>query len=240
MVSRKCYTHALEPRITFVGSQGIQLHPWVQVVEQKFRQEGYTVEHSTLEDMESQPNVISFVDLNGPFFHDMLEKDFSMFKGCLSSSNDVLWVTKSVQMDCEDPRYGLVLGVARTIRLEEHVNFGTLEVDEFNDASADALVKVFIKFQQQRHYRNHQWKEYEFALSDGVIYVGRHHWDSIDDYLLSHAADTNQRTLDITSYGVLDTLHWAQKQIQPPKPDEFEIKMKYIGLNFRVYRLSQI
>lgn len=238
MVSKKCNTCSSERRISLVGYDNSALHPWAQVVEQKLRQEGYTVEYSAFgDDMASQQDVISFIDLNGPFFHDMPETDFNRFRRLLSSSDNVLWVTKSVQMECEDPRYGMVLGVARTARAEEHVEFGTFEVDEFDDASADALVKVFDKFQRQRDYKDWQWKEYEFVLSDGTIYVGRYSWNPIGDYLLSPAVETNPRTLDITTYGVLDTLRWVQKRMEPLSPDEVEVNMKYIGLNFKVYRL---
>lgn len=112
--------------------------------------------------MSPHPDAISLVDSNGPFFDDLSGDDYTRFKDFLSSSKNILRVTKSVQMKCDDPRYGTVLGVARTARAEELVNFGTLEVDEFDEASADALLKVFAKFQQQRYVNNSEWKDFCF------------------------------------------------------------------------------
>lgn len=191
------------------------------------------------EQIEPEQDAISLIDLDGPFFHSMSETDYSQLKGLLASTKNMLWVTKSIQMKCEDPAYGLVLGLARTARLEEIGDFGTFEVDEFNDSAADALVKVFINFQQQRQVKDWQWKDYEFALHDGAIYVPRLHWNRIRDYLFTPAPDAIPRTLDVGIYGVLETIRWAPKRMQPLKPDEIEVKMSYIGMNFRVRMLRK-
>ncbi|RJE26620.1 polyketide synthase [Aspergillus sclerotialis] len=226
MISMKCNTYPSERRVAMVAYGDIQSNPWVQVVEQKLRQKGYDVQWPAFgEDMSVHPDVISLVDVN--------EDDYTRFRELLTSSKNILWVTKSVQMKCDDPRYGAVLGVARTARAEELVNFETLEVDKFNDASADALLKVFEKFRQQRTVKDSDSRDREFALSDGTIYVGRYHWRPIDAFLRIPTLDTHPRTLDIASYGVLDTLRWVQKRIGPLKSDEVEVNMKYIALNFK-------
>lgn len=222
-----------------VGYGDIQSNPWVQVVEHKLRQKGYNVQWSALgEDMSVHPDVISLIDVEGPFFDNLSEDDYIRFKELLVSSQNILWVTKSVQMKCDDPRYGTVLGVARAARAEELVNFETLEVDEFNDSSADALLKVFARFQQQRHDKDSESRDCEFALSDGTIYVGRYHWSLIDAFLRIPTLDAHPRVLNIASYGVLDTLRWVQARINPLKSDEVEVNMKYIGLNFKVILIT--
>lgn len=235
MISRKSEECLSGQKITFVGHPNTQLHPWVQTVERKFRQGGHTIQLSELgEQIVPEQDIISFLDWDGPFFHDMSEEDYNHFKDFISSSSNVLWATNSLQMHCKDPRYGLLLGVARTARAEELGGFHTLEIDNFNETAADALVTVFGKTQRQKHAKDGEWKDYEFALRGGSIYVGRLHWNPMAKYLLSPAPDTSPRTLDIGSYGILETIRCVQRRVDPLKAGEVEINMKYVGLNFRV------
>ncbi|KAL4894897.1 hypothetical protein BDV59DRAFT_212153 [Aspergillus ambiguus] len=73
----------------------------------------------------SGSNVISVVDLEGPFLHSMNEEDFNMFRSFISSIEDshLLWITPSIQARCEDPRCEITPHVA------------TLELDKIDHSS---------------------------------------------------------------------------------------------------------
>ncbi|KAF7586509.1 hypothetical protein BBP40_008777 [Aspergillus hancockii] len=161
------------------------------------------------------------------------EKRFAAFKGFVSSSPRILWVTQSLQVGCDDPRYGLVLGVSRTIRQELGHYFGTFEIDCFDNNAIISLVKVYEKFARQYERKDSADLDYEFALHDGTIYIGRFRWSSLTDKLLKIPDPGSPAKLSIRSYGSLDSLYWTPDRISILGPDDLEVDIKYVGLNFR-------
>ncbi|CAO1602447.1 hypothetical protein XANCAGTX0491_006056 [Xanthoria calcicola] len=120
-------------------------------------------------------------------------------------ASGLLWSTRPSQVNCRDPRYSQVLGVARTIRSELLLDFATLEIDVVNDAALQALVDVFLTF-QTRNKEAEIDPDQEFALAKGVIYTPRYYWDSAVKEL-STVADTElPRTLEIGKTGLVQTL----------------------------------
>lgn len=208
---------------------------WGRNLEKQLLQEGYVVNWCTLERTPIGQDIISLLDLEGPFFHNISEEDYGAFQRYLSVSNTsrTLWVTQSAQMRCEDPRFSLVLGLARTVRHEMMLDFATFEVDKFDSAAGTALIQVYRKFQGQK---DHDWidPDYEFVLQNGVVHIGRFHWVSLTEQLLCSPEPTTPKTLKIGTYGIMDTLSWSQTEMPQLLEDEVEISIKYIGLNFRV------
>ncbi|PYI00201.1 hypothetical protein BO71DRAFT_455104 [Aspergillus ellipticus CBS 707.79] len=198
---------------------------------------GYVVTWYALQDPPPPgSDAISLIDLDGPFFHHLSDEQFTLFQRYVAGMADahLLWITRSCQTHCEDPRYALVLGVARGIRAELGHKFATLEIDGFDSTIVTSALKVFKKLRDQVNF---PWlvPDYEFALKGGDTLVTRLHWSSFDRQLAELPQPCATRALDIGSEGILDSLRWAMSEPSPQdlKEDEIELDIKYIGLNFR-------
>lgn len=185
-------------------------------------------------------DLISVMDLEGPFFYNISPERFAQFQQFVSQikGSRVLWITGSSQMSCNDSRLGLTLGVIRTIRHEVSPEFYTLEIDDFDDTSANATVQVLEHMGQQRNCSIVD-PDREFAFHQGRLHVSRAHWISAQQELsMTSPSDCEAKFLDIGSYGLLNTLAWSERKHCEMQNDEVEIDMKYIGLNFRVSILT--
>jgi SAM-dependent methyltransferase len=90
---------------------------------------GYHVEYFSHYDHAPRgQDFISTLTLSESFFDDISAQSFSAFRAFSQNlqSSRLLWLTKSSQKDCRYPRYGVVLGLARTLRAESSVDFNTL------------------------------------------------------------------------------------------------------------------
>ncbi|GAB1210492.1 hypothetical protein APSETT445_009286 [Aspergillus pseudonomiae] len=215
---------------------GPQDNAWAQEVACALRNSGHTVNWGTLNGQVSPTDtVISLLDLNGPFFKGMDENSLSEFKGLVGSSERILWVTKSLQITCDNPDYGLVLGVSRTIKRELGHYFGTFEIDKFDSNAVSALLRVFNKFCQQYHAKDTTDLDYEFALHEGVIHVGRFQWTSLTEKLFSDSAIGLPTKLAVSSPGSLNSLQWTPDGTMTGilGADDTEVDIHYVGLNFR-------
>ncbi|KAB8261609.1 hypothetical protein BDV32DRAFT_137194 [Aspergillus pseudonomiae] len=215
---------------------GPQDNAWAQEVACALRNSGHTVNWGTLNGQVSPTDtVISLLDLNGPFFKGMDENSLSEFKGLVGSSERILWVTKSLQITCDNPDYGLVLGVSRTIKRERGHYFGTFEIDKFDSNAVRALLRVFNKFCQQYHAKDTTDLDYEFALHEGVIHVGRFQWTSLTEKLFSDSAIGLPTKLAVSSPGSLNSLQWTPDGTMTGilGADDIEVDIHYVGLNFR-------
>ncbi|KAL8775852.1 MAG: hypothetical protein Q9194_003575 [Teloschistes cf. exilis] len=195
---------------------------------------GYEITQCTLLDS-FQPNndVIALLDEDLPFFETLNEHSYEAFQKFLETLGNagVFWITRPCQMNCEDPRYAQVIGAARTIRSELHVDFATCEVDVLN-SSVDQIIQVFEKF-QNRKTEDILRPEFEYAIQDGTVYINRVFPFSLSDKMLI-AEPEDRAMLDVAVPGRLSSLHWVRRAtIAELKPDEVEIEVHAVGLNFR-------
>jgi hypothetical protein len=182
--------------------------------------------------------VISLVDLNGPFLHDATEQQFLAFREFLNHIQDsgILWVTGAAQINCRDPRYGMVLGIARTLRSELQIDFATLELDTFDVKSWGVVADVLHEFEHRVH-ENEMNPVLEYAYSNGSVQISKFHWISVRDQLLEKENKSWPKQLDASRPGALQTLHWKQVQPLPALAGDWvEVEPRAVGLNFKVCR----
>ncbi|KAI9934559.1 hypothetical protein MW887_000174 [Aspergillus wentii] len=212
---------------------------WGRQLETALSLAGYTVTWHTLHDKPpSGSDVISLIDLEGPFFEHLSANEFVLFQSYVSrlAGNNVLWITRGVQITCEDPRFALALGMSRNLRTELGHKFATLEIDQFNTIAVTSVLQVLHTLRVQS---NRPWldADYEYVLQDGKILLSRNQWSSLDQQLASVQHPSAPRSLDIKFNGIFDSLRWAmcRSPVLPSKlkEDEVEVDMKYVGLNFR-------
>ncbi|XDG09180.1 hypothetical protein ABKA04_008795 [Annulohypoxylon sp. FPYF3050] len=203
-----------------------------EIVDQ-LRKNGYEITSCKVDDTPPPgQDVISLLDINGPYFEGLDSARFESLGKFLHSLQDagLLWITPLCQLGCEDPRYAQVLGFARTMRSEMLIDFATCEVSDFN-SSADKIVEVFDKF-QRREDDDVLKPDFEYAIREETIQVGRLHPFALkDELLVSDSSDI--AVLDVGTPGRLNTLHWVRQPRQNICSNEVEIEVHSAGLNFR-------
>ena len=205
-------------------------------IEAMFTHKGFRVEFSTLDQMPpANQDVVSLVDLTAPFFDNLSAQKLSAFQSYVGNmkSSGMLWVTRSAQVGCKDPRYSQVLGMARTIRSELLVDVATFEMDTTDLSALDPLFEVFSKF-QRRAKESELDPDWEYALFQGAIQIPRYHWISTSERLAAMLGEELPRKLGIGETGLLQSLRWVQDRSTILTHDEVEVEPRAVGLNFKV------
>ncbi len=146
----------------------------------KFRQEGIVVHWVKLGDAQKDVkgrDVISTVDLESPYLDEISEQDYKTFMKYLSDlKGGVLWLTRPAQIGCTDPRYGVGIGLFRTIRIELGLDFWTAELQTLDLAAVTTTAVLCQKF-LRRVPMDHSL-DAEYSIYNGIVRVGRYHWTS--------------------------------------------------------------
>ena len=206
-------------------------------IRRSLTEHGFEVDDCVFGDLpRSSQDIISLLDLESPFIDDIKEKEFEQFKVLLDGigTSGILWLTKNVQMGCDEPQHSLFLGLARTVRNELSIPLATLEIDDVDSNACEAVVKVFGKF-QERDVSGVVDPDFEYALHQGTIHVGRYHWIDTNDELAKVPTDDKEHAvkLEIGQRGLLNTLRWVQYPLDPLGPDDVLVDPRCGGINFK-------
>ncbi|PKY01888.1 KR-domain-containing protein [Aspergillus campestris IBT 28561] len=201
-------------------------------IENVFLQQGYSVDWCTLESP-ACGNIVSLLDLDFPFFDGISQRSFNLFRDFISRAapKTILWVTRRTQMECEDPRWGQTLAVARSIRLESSIPFATVEMDPPSQPPSHLLVKVYQKFQSRLSSGSEP--DYEYSIQGDSVYTCRYQIADLSERAATLRCPSVAKRLSIGNTGLLDTLHWVQDEPRLPGPGEVEIEVQYVALNFK-------
>ncbi|GLA46024.1 putative PKS/NRPS-like protein biosynthetic cluster [Aspergillus niger] len=216
-----------------MGSPG----PWANEVASCFREGGCVVNWTTLQDTPRENHwIISLLDLNGPYLNDFSEERYRSLQSFLleTDKSHMIWVTSSSQMDCADPRFGLILGLTRALRHEMPGSISLFETDCYTQQAAGALFKVFEKLQRVRRCSEAAVTESEYSFFQGVTHVSRCHW--MHTAQISPRPETQcPRKLDVGSFGLIDTTQWVAiaGHREDLEKGQIEVDVHYVGLNFR-------
>ncbi|KAL8646874.1 MAG: hypothetical protein Q9226_006676, partial [Calogaya cf. arnoldii] len=205
-------------------------------IENGLRKAGYVIDYCTIDHCPT-PNqdIVSLLDISELFLDSVDESNFNSFRKFVASikSCGVLWVTGAAQINCQDPRYGLILGLARTIRNEFSIDFATLEMDHFDEQCDTVVCKVLRRFHDRTGDPDFTYAM-EWAYSEGDVKISRYHWISVIEELLEPHRQSSLIRLDIDKPGLTNTLHWKWVDTKLLKGDEVEVDVRAVGLNYRV------
>lgn len=123
--------------------------------------------------------------------------------------------------------------MARTIRSELAMSFATLELEHTDTGAADAVVNTVRMIQQFKEHILELDPDMEYAWVNGALNVSRFHWVPVGKALSETAKDTDTKGLSIGTPGLLQTLGWTSQPLSRPGPDEANIRMVAVGLNFK-------
>ncbi|KAI1328458.1 acyl transferase domain-containing protein [Xylariaceae sp. FL0255] len=198
-----------------------------------FQDEGYEVKQCTLADrLPPGTEIISLLDEDQPFLKNMSDQSYTSLNNFLQMLQDsgLVWVTRHAQMGCADPNYSQIIGLARTLRSEMQLDFATCEVDSF-DFRPELIAGIFERFRTRR--RSEMLKpDFEYAIKDGVIHVGRYHPFSLKDQLML-SSPKDRTVLDVDIPGRLNSLQWMKVPREELRPLDVEIEARSVGLNFK-------
>lgn len=192
-------------------------------------------EESTLEIGESNGDIISTVDLEGPYMHNMSQDEYNILVNFFSKSQDrrVLWLTRAAQLHCTDPRYGLLPGLARNVRLEIALNLWTVELQSLDSSTLSMIPVLFESFHNRPSLVDRR-VDSEFAIHNGTVYIGRYHWTPIQKEIEAPATENDYKQIVLGETMVTDSLHWVNRKPQELQDHQVEIDIRAVGLNFRV------
>ncbi len=198
---------------------------------------GYTITWTTLS-MLPPPgqSIISVLDLDGPKLHNLSKQDFQLLKDYLlnSQSKQFLWLTKVTQLHGNDPRYGLVHGLVRTLRQECGLDIYLLEVPEVNSYSTKLIIALQHWIEQDTGPEGRNGDS-EFTILDEKLHVGRYHWVSeLPQSELSSQTDKQAFRLQLGSNVSKQHCSWIPTVNIDLQEDQVQVDIRYVGLNFRV------
>ncbi|PHH89840.1 hypothetical protein CDD83_5136 [Cordyceps sp. RAO-2017] len=232
---------AVEARKADVGLSDVTFlyrgfkHEFALELAARLAQEGIDIHWSQIGSNEAIDgrDVVSTVDLEGPYLHDISKTDYDRLVAHLSKlTSSTLWLTRAAQVESVDPRYGLTIGLARTIRTELGLRFSTLELQSLGPDAVDASAAVFHKLRRPSPSA-HLDAESEFVFHDGAVLIGRYRWvRSTDETQVEVRADFPSR-LVVGRYGQVDSMRWVQYPRPALEAHEVELDVRCVGLNFR-------
>lgn len=213
-------------------------------VSRQFRSHGSIVELCGLYNLPRNSRfVIVLLDVVSPLLYNLDEEGFQQLKDFILglSNHHVTWVTRSTQVSCQDPRYGLTHGFLRSVR-QECVNvpklcISTLEVNQLDDEAIQNLVS--LQSHIHKHEICHRWtgRGREYALVKGVIHTVSLQSVPATQEFTKPIDNKLPKKLSLEFIGLLDTLVWREHSHSLLGDDEVEIDVRCVGLNFRVCSL---
>ncbi|KAL0936929.1 polyketide synthase [Colletotrichum truncatum] len=201
---------------------------------------GYNVSLSSLDELpDDDVDVISLLDLESPYFHDISDerlKKLQTYLATLPPDTSVLWVTGHSQVGCDDPRYAASIGAIRTIRSELSLDVATLELDVREDLDVGKVADVFHKIRRQSSVSSLD-PDREFAVLGDKIIIPRYNWINVRE----QSADSKKewvRKLETGRVGQIRSLRWVTKCPEALADHEIEIEPRAVGLNLKDILLS--
>ncbi|KAL3453049.1 hypothetical protein BJX65DRAFT_302946 [Aspergillus insuetus] len=214
---------------------------------------GVGVDCCALDEAPSSPigqDIISVLDLEAPFFHDVDESSFENLKRLLShlhrhqsadsstNNSGILWLTGASQIACKDPRYGMVNGVARVIRTEMNIDFATAELENFEPQTMAHIPAILEEFQRRISVDKHGNRaNMEWAIVGGNALIGRYRFIRVEEEL-ERTTEINEDGDVVTkvqqmSPGRVDTLRWKETpgSLSPLGETEVLVQVQAVGLN---------
>lgn len=193
---------------------------------------------------------VVLLEVFAPFLASCSQDQFEAIKKLVIETKGVLWVTRGAAVESCDPAKALITGLARTLRSEDHsLDFVTLDLDPASSCHVDiarrihdVLSQIFASVGSDEYL-----PEFEYAVREGTILIPRIVEDfAVDDFVesslckkepeLATLSQTGKSlSLDISTPGLLETLHWTESIAHqgPPTADEVRIEVKMSGLNFK-------
>ena len=216
--------------------------PKVQTIAKGLQGKGFELDFCKVgQTPTAEQDAISLLDLDHPFLYSANETEFLWFvkvvdcvKGAGENHNGILWVTGACQVNCTEPKYALITGVSRVCRTERQMDFGTFELDSFDEKTLAVVPEVYDEFSQRSHEES-MTPDVEWAYDSGKVMVSRYHFIDVAEGMKNTTVtpEVSTKKLAINKPGVLSTLAWEELELPTLGPNDVECEVKAVGLNFK-------
>ncbi|KAK2831972.1 Type I Iterative PKS, partial [Arthroderma sp. PD_2] len=208
----------------------------------KLKEQDYKVSRITLDDTPAPGiDILSLLDVESPFFHDIQESDFNRFKMFAERIVDagLLWITHLSPLQAKDPRYAQVLGLARVMRNETGLHFAVgLSGDETTPGwYEDGKIVDVLRHFQQRSDDGRFAPEMEYAIHENSVKVCRFHPLTLTDLLLS-SHDGDCITLEASRVGRQVDLQWTSQKTSQLVNDQVEVSVHAASLTSKDVQIA--
>ena len=234
--------------LNFLVSDTAVIKSPVKALKTQFESSGYIVSLCSLWDLPSSSvDVLSLLDIDGPqpFFQGLSQKNLQGLIRFIShfQKRKILWITGPAQISVQNPYFAMILGFARTLRLEMGTTFATMELDvaDNNQSLWNSVIQVFTKIQGSLggSYNN---SDSEYAFVNGTVCVPRFTTSSVKTIPSSSLAMSQKiaKKLHISKPGILSSLQWALQFRDVMQANEVEIEVRVSSVNSRVFIPSSL
>ncbi|KAJ6145233.1 hypothetical protein N7470_009128 [Penicillium chermesinum] len=195
--------------------------------------------------------VTADLDLERPFLEKMCPRDFAAMQNLISRSQNLVWVTRTVDDGSSSPSYNMIAGLVRVIHAEEEghrlLRVG-LEPISSDGPSESQMTGLLSAIQQMIGAASADTFEMEFEQRNGLFQIPRLKLDTecqdgIHEILhpqVSRDLPWNQAPLPLRltteTPGLLESLRFVVDEDQQKVPladDEVEIEVRAVGVNFK-------
>ncbi|KAJ5752227.1 hypothetical protein N7520_009144 [Penicillium odoratum] len=210
-----------------------------------------TVSQAYLSDvLEPGGKFIFLLELTSNFLQSPSEQHWNNLRHIMSQAESILWVSCGGTVDCPEPSQGMISGLARSLRSENHeMKFVTLDLDPQSASDVRTAEDILRIFRGTIDSVTHEQPllEWEFAIRGGKVLIPRLVHDSqIEDYVRDSISQYHPRleaevkpdralVLRIGTPGILDSLYWIDSPSHSLalEPKQIRLEMHYTSLNFK-------
>jgi NADPH:quinone reductase-like Zn-dependent oxidoreductase len=205
----------------------------------------YTLDKIESPDGSSELAYIFLAELEHPLLEDISSEAFLALKQILISAKGILWLTgRDKNLDLP-PSRGIIDGLVRVVRAEN--NHSVIVTVSLENGSGAEQVDHITKLVEKTDFSStDQSYESAYLQSGGNLNICRIiaaketsrdvYQRSLPEQSKTQAFETGPPLLlTVTTPGLLDSLEWVEdtSYAEPLAPDEVEVKVHMVGLNFR-------
>jgi len=184
----------------------------------------------------------------GPMLFKLTEQEFVSIRQMITICKGMLWVTGD---PLKQPGYAMIDGLLRSVRWERDIEDANLIPLHFSDdekSRANMFPQICSLYRQQ-FLEDLPLADIngEYMVQNGITYTSRLvDGEGADDFLMSRFSRPKPvmkpfkeagRPIKLATAapGLLDKLEWVTDSVynRPLKPDEIEVDIRAVGLNFR-------
>lgn len=225
--------------ILLMRGPGLPVNGPVSDLERHIVQSGYHVDRLTLEEFLTRQvpqdlDIVSALELDGPFFKDLEEHKFRLWERFVrkvrEEGHGVLWLTQARQVTkYADPEYGMVIGMARMLRNEADLEFATVEMEPLDSSNLECVLNI-LKVFHSRFTEESVQPTSEWAIVGGRALIGRYQPIRVVQEIRDACSDPT-----IPDW-LTENVYRAEAELQQLGPDDVEIAVKAAGVSFEVSR----
>ena len=184
---------------------------------------------------------ISLLDLEVSILHDLKERDFSVLKTFLLSTDNLLWITGGGgSVEAVSPGFGAINGLFRVLQTENHnKKLVTLAVDRTKGVLPQALENIHRVLVEAIQTSTIDGAEHEYVEKGGVLEIPRlveaKGLKTVtaglqeQEQLSRQAIEDRDLILEVTSPGTLNPLTFVENDAVPTSLQEFEIEVEVLA-----------